>query len=565
MIDPLFPMTHFMKKVFFSILSFCTLCANAATLATDGSRSDVVAKIAAASSDDVVTIPAGSFTWASTVTVNKAITLRGASEATTTITLGSGAVVAITATARVSYMSIQPPAGGWTIMRSGGKTARGAVLEHVTILNSTGNTIYWEAGGLINYVTMNTNGGEGIWTTADGGTGGYAAQNAVWAAADTAGTSDPDILTVENCTINGNGGYISDFGYGSKVVFRFNVITGIAKLDVHGCETTYRSARQIEAYGNRWTYAAEAYCPMMDLRGGRMYVFNNRSEGIGYNWMNIHSYGYEVCAFGGSDHAYAPLLNHQYWTPFNYPAPDQPGNGPDVRVGGAAPSYVFNNYNNKNNIPQEWKPGFGQVGGGTLTTNSAGYAVGATSVTITAFSDGPNTPKIGTAIQFAGDSTYYVCTGDPTLPGVLSFLPGLVKALPASQVTVNLSAIIQYQYQTGNPSATFTGADMIKSDRDIFLTATSFDGSSGVGTGTKAQMQAITPKTVGVGYWVTDEGTWNTENVMPGTPGYQKGQGQLYTWNGSTWVLKYTPNRYPHLLTIMTVPHGATTKSTPLP
>ena len=57
------------------------------TLSTDGSASDVQAKINAASSGDTVEIPAGSFTWASQVSIpdTKAIHLKGA---------GSGRVVA---------------------------------------------------------------------------------------------------------------------------------------------------------------------------------------------------------------------------------------------------------------------------------------------------------------------------------------------------------------------------------------------------------------------------------------------------------------------------------------
>jgi len=94
---------------------------------------------------------------------------------------------------------------------------------------------------------------------------------------------------------------------------------------------------------------------------------------------------------------------------------------------------------------------------------------------------------------------------------------------------------------------------LINPDRDYFDTATSFNGSSGVGRGTKAQMLAITPSKKGVGYWVTDEGSWRT--------GYSGTSGQLYTWTGSAWALKYTPYAYPHpLRTGATVaPSNATT------
>ncbi|HET7535898.1 MAG TPA: hypothetical protein VFJ90_05550 [Candidatus Didemnitutus sp.] len=89
--------------------------------------------------------------------------------------------------------------------------------------------------------------------------------------------------------------------------------------------------------------------------------------------------------------------------------------------------------------------------------------------------------------------------------------------------------------------STFYETDLIAADRDFFWqTSTSFNGSSGVGRGTKSQMQAITPTKKGVGYWVTNEGEWNS---------LQSGfDGQLYVWSGSAWVLKYTPYTYPHPL-----------------
>jgi hypothetical protein len=49
-----------------------------AILTTDGTQPDVAAKITSAATGDIVEIPAGTFTWTSGVTVNKAIHVRGA-------------------------------------------------------------------------------------------------------------------------------------------------------------------------------------------------------------------------------------------------------------------------------------------------------------------------------------------------------------------------------------------------------------------------------------------------------------------------------------------------------
>ena len=88
-------------------------------------------------------------------------------------------------------------------------------------------------------------------------------------------------------------------------------------------------------------------------------------------------------------------------------------------------------------------------------------------------------------------------------------------------------------------TVSFTEQDLIKADRDYFNQTNNFNGSSGVGVGAKAQMSAIRPTKSGVGFWVTDEGNWNNLAAT-------NHSGQLYTWNGSAWVLKYVPLTYPY-------------------
>lgn len=82
---------------------------------------------------------------------------------------------------------------------------------------------------------------------------------------------------------------------------------------------------------------------------------------------------------------------------------------------------------------------------------------------------------------------------------------------------------------------------LVDPDRDYFDADTSFDGTSGTGRGTRAQMDAITPTLTGVGFWVTDEGNWDTTSPVDTS-------GRLYRWNGSAWSLYYTPYTYPHPL-----------------
>ncbi len=104
-------------------------------------------------------------------------------------------------------------------------------------------------------------------------------------------------------------------------------------------------------------------------------------------------------------------------------------------------------------------------------------------------------------------------------------------------------AVALYRKQTGNSTATFGWEDVRRADRDYFKDSpsTTFDGSTGIGRGTRSQMLAAKPVKVGVGFWVTDEGSWNAK--LP-----PSASGRLYAWNGSAWAVKYTPYTYPHPL-----------------
>jgi len=105
---------------------------------------------------------------------------------------------------------------------------------------------------------------------------------------------------------------------------------------------------------------------------------------------------------------------------------------------------------------------------------------------------------------------------------------------------------------------TITMPELVE-NREYFNYTGTFDGdideegTDGMGCGTYAQMQAITPTLVNAGFWVT------TQNNCGSTTGYvgasadrttttTKIEGSLYRWNGTTWVEYYTPYTYPHPL-----------------
>lgn len=98
----------------------------------------------------------------------------------------------------------------------------------------------------------------------------------------------------------------------------------------------------------------------------------------------------------------------------------------------------------------------------------------------------------------------------------------------------------------------------IAENREFFnyVALGSFDGSAGVTCGTTAQMNAITPTTTGVGFWVPANiatmpctevlanNIKQTEGVNPVTPI----TGTLYKWDGDSWEAFWVPYTYPHPL-----------------
>jgi len=82
----------------------------------------------------------------------------------------------------------------------------------------------------------------------------------------------------------------------------------------------------------------------------------------------------------------------------------------------------------------------------------------------------------------------------------------------------------------------------IVANRDWYNESASFDGTTGVGSGPLAARPATCA--IGVGFWATDQGEWNSN---------QSGaDGQLYKCTApDTWSLYYTPFFYPHPLNVL--------------
>jgi P22 coat protein - gene protein 5 len=98
--------------------------------------------------------------------------------------------------------------------------------------------------------------------------------------------------------------------------------------------------------------------------------------------------------------------------------------------------------------------------GASATTNTAGYAVGATTITLA--SAGTGTILAGDSITFTGDTNQYlVVTGDADVSGggtVVIAAPGLRQAIPTSATAITVSA-------TGPRSMAFTRDAIVLAQR----------------------------------------------------------------------------------------------------
>ena len=97
-----------------------------------------------------------------------------------------------------------------------------------------------------------------------------------------------------------------------------------------------------------------------------------------------------------------------------------------------------------------------------------------------------------------------------------------------------------------------TDTDHIQANRDYFVEDATFDGTSGVGCGTLANMPATCTYNettgTGVGYWATDQSCSDFTEFI-GADHTSNFEGTLYRCTAdNTWTEYYTPYTYPHPL-----------------
>lgn len=91
------------------------------------------------------------------------------------------------------------------------------------------------------------------------------------------------------------------------------------------------------------------------------------------------------------------------------------------------------------------------------------------------------------------------------------------------------------------------GIGIPEEDVHVWLGKNNFDGTSGVGCGTLAEMNVITTCNEGVGFWATDQSCSDLTGMIGANP-TEPIDGTLYKCVSGNWEAYYTPLTYPHPL-----------------
>lgn len=493
----------------------------AAITAASCSAADVQAALNKAAAGDTVHIPAGTCSWTSAVAWDAPanVTLIGAGDLSV---IGGGDATVIVD----GYVSTRPlftitvnPSGTF---RMAGLTFRSSAQSPakengMMVLTGPGNVridhthFDTHAGratvkplwigdrvyGVLDHNLMDFYGNSSIYPANGGGTDGKG--NQTWASPTNFGGSDFIFFedNIYRATVDGPC-RIGDSFTAARVVWRFNTIQGCSGLEVHatGHAGDDRGARASEGYGNSFRVLPNQLTPpytMADVSSGTMLLWGNTTEP--QNLKNI--FIFNVTRKNGDTYGRAA------------------GTPTDLGHCGTAYTGTGSNWDGNTNTltgyPCLDQPGRGQ---GDLLTGSLPNKVNSTTGTIA-------WPKQ------ALEPIYFWKNVGTTHTGYGG--GGMYSDNSGGRVLANRD----YYPQASGIQTT---------------SSSPFNGTSGTGWGTLAN-RPITC-TAGVGYFATDQGSWNRSTANPVGVQQNGADGVLYKCTATnTWTLYYTPYTYPHPLT----------------
>ncbi len=539
---------------------------------------------------DTIQIPAGSCTGWTGITVPSGIGISvvGGIGGTTTLTgdpFFRMSPIYGNSTSRISSMTFLPSGGNATpVIVDGTCTSSGCPnlrIDHITIPTSWSNVSGLSDGAIFfianvfGVADQNTVGdtrpssgyvcflniGHGSWQ----GVGAWGDNS--WASADSFGTAQAFYL--ENNTFVFALATDSDIGDstggGARFVCRFNNFNPEHQFGAcagHGTDTTGRArgVRQWEGYDNT-IVCSDTGCGGFPGRSGVGISFGNVISNNGGSFGGLAQLDaqrrWRVDSWGSCDGTSAWDTNdtnggggntaHVYYSG-TVGSVSNDGINYTVTISGASPGWTAN----------QWAPAGNAYSFHDITGNF-GFEIGSnaantfTSHTSCLGSCG-DAPTVGDSFQILRSTA---CLDQPAHSGGLlvrdssgtNGIPVLVST--GSPGPVNQALDPTYEADDALPGGQLITSNNVSliANRDWYQESVNqaaqtsntspFNGTSGTGHGTLANRPiTCTPR---VGYWATDQGSWNTSG--------SGGQGQLYVCTATnTWTLHYTPYTYPHPL-----------------
>ena len=312
--------------------------ASAATIAAAScSYSAVSAAVSAAAQGDTVTVPAGSCTWSSTLSIRKGISLVGAGIGSTVITKGTGTIIhyqpadaSANALIRISGFTFDfAGSGGTGINVTSGNTlalqtklridhnrfqniALGSTQDHYIVFASMRGVVDSNQFGRVFYpfrapTSPIPDGGKAIWNNHEGVVFGKADNNIVFEDNVFEQITDPGGTIVMDCQ------------EGGRYAFRYNTInlsqSGQPMLDMHGNQgSSFYGCMGGELYGNKVVGGGGTF---LDQRGGRVFVFNNSaSQAMGFQIREEYDDSVSPVSYAGSNAPQYPqhVNGSYYWS-----------------------------------------------------------------------------------------------------------------------------------------------------------------------------------------------------------------------------------------------------------
>jgi len=371
------------------------------------------------------------------------------------------------------------------------------------------------------------------------GWGGHTHGNGSWA--DNAYFGSEKFLFIEDNTFRNANGYQSvgiDAYGGARYVARHNYLVD-TPIGGHGTESSgrFRGVRAIEVYNN--TCIWHLVQPRGQLRSGTMLEFNNVWSG---NKDSRSKSTHLTC--------YRQFRAFPLWGGAN-------GNN-RLDSNDAHGLYASGKHTGENNSDKlvvagaSWKVNQWVGYSVTNTTQTAKTRMGAFHPSSCITANTTDTITFARDNSFGGPNMTFN-TGDGYEIYKLSIAldqPGRGKGnLLADKDPVATASwphqALEPVYSWGNTYSNSLQLDVgspyptIQENRDFYNQKTPFDGTVGVGVGKLAER----PKTctLGVAYWATDQGEWDSTHDGP--------DGQLYVCSEpNTWTFYYKPYTYPHPL-----------------